>query len=360
MLASEIGLNARFVPAPVEAVSLTDTAQISSLGGNMPSKSPRNEKTKAAEAPSAATNFRQIKGINQLSEARLHRAGIKTFEDLANLQPEEILAALGNPKGISVKQIVEQDWIGQARKLSGKKAAANGTLESEGFIVNLFLSKRKQAHSTQVLHVSSDEGEKWDGWDSQRLLDFITKRSGLVLPKVDAVKVSPPAPEPTQESIATTSIPVVEPPPAQTGQPDVSATELLSEAEPTPAPLEPEVVLRAFEVVPIDSDLPRRLLRKGEPFNVRLFLDAEKVTPQFATSLDYTASIFAKGLDVPQQFRLGEVRGVLADPNNAIVVNIPKQDFAPGTYRLEAALTISKESQTIGHPARARTILQVF
>jgi len=314
----------------------------------MPSKSPRSSKAKSGEPPPTTTNFRQIKGINQLIEARLHRAGINTFEDLGHLQPEEVLSAIGQFKGVTVKQIIEQDWIGQARKLAGKKPAANGAIESEGFIVNLFLSKKKQVHSTQILHVNSDEGEKWDGWDSQRLLDFITKRSGLVLPVVAPVKVAPLTPEPIKLEI----------PAAPISQPAESVTA----PEPTQSvpPQEPEIILRTFEMIPSHSQTPSKLLRIGEPFDVRLAIDPEKATPQFATALNYSAALFAKGLDTEQRLSLGEVKGVLASPDEAIVVNIPKQDFAPGTYRLEAALTISKGVHPIGKSAQARTIFQVF
>ena len=303
----------------------------------MPSKSSRTSKPKSAEAPPVTTNFRQIKGITQLSEARLHRAGIKTFDELASLQPEEILAALGHPKGITVKQIIEQDWIGQARKLSGKKTINNGSIESEGFIVNLFLSRTKQVHSTQVLHVNSDVGEKWDGWDSQRLLDFITNRAGVELPKAE----------------------IAEEKPAPVWQPPATVTEYFPESLPPPIQ-SPEIVLRPLEMIPKHSDAPSKLLRIGEPFDVHLSIDAGRVPPQYATSLDFTAALIARGLDTSQPIHLGEIQGALSSPDETIVVNIPRQNFKPGTYRLEAALTISKQSQTIGKPAFARTIFQVF
>ena len=197
----------------------------------MPNKNPRSAKPKAVEAPPATTNFRQIKGINQLLEARLHRAGITTFEALANLLPEEILTALGNLKGVTSKQIVEQDWIGQALKLAGKKAPVNGSLGSEGFIVDIFLSKKKLVHSTQILHVSSDEGDKWDGWDSDRLLDFIVSRSGLVRLKVETVQAEIPVPSTTRTTVTIDPLaplaqsvepveqplPIAPPPPLSTG-----------------------------------------------------------------------------------------------------------------------------------------------
>jgi hypothetical protein len=326
----------------------------------MPSKSSRTSKPKTVETALITTNFRQIKGINQLSEARLHRAGIKTFDELASLQPAEILEALGNPKGITVKQIVEQDWIGQAGKLAGKKPIANGTIESEGFIVNLFLSKKKQVHSTQILHVNSDEGDKWDGWDSQRLLDFITKRASIVLPLVEVHQDRSLLVEIAQESAAAIY---------RSGEAEKLASPLQSAEAivmPLSEPLHPlappvaETFLSEFEILPLHSAAPGKLLRIGEPFEVRFSLNAEKLPTPFTTALDFTAALIAKGIDAPQPIHLREVQGVLNSPNEAIVVNIPKQNFKPGTYRLEAALTIGKGAQTLGQPMRAHTIFQVF
>jgi hypothetical protein len=315
----------------------------------MPSKSPRSSRLKSREAPPVATNFRQIKGINQLIEARLHRAGIKTLDDLGNLQPEQIFAALGTLRGVTVNQIVEQDWVGQARKLTGKKG--NGSLESEGFIVNLFLSKRKQVHSTQMLHVNSDVGEKWDGWDSQRLLDFVVNHSGLVLLKVETAKAEITMTEPVKEN-AEKKIAAFAP----------SSLAVTPDARQTAphAPPQPEIFFGDFQMIPSYSELPGNLLRQGEPFAVRLSIDTGKIKPKFEAPFDYTAAIVARAFDTPQQFSLSQTTGVIGKGDESIVVNIPKQDLVPGTYRLEAALTVRKESQSIGKPAQMRTIFQVF
>ena len=309
----------------------------------MPSKHLRHTKAKSEDAPPSATSFRQIKGITQLIEAHLHRAGIKTFDELVNLQPEEILAAIGNLKSITVNQIVEQDWLGQARKLSAKRNSVSDTMESEGFIVNLFLSGKTQVHSTQILHVNSDEGEKWDGWDSQRLLDFIVNRSGLILPKAAPVAKETVAVS-RQETVAPSVVPQATP-------------ETIPLVEPT-TPLLSEVV--AFEMIPAHSEAPSKLVHKGEPFDVRLSLDAEQIMSQNESSLDYIAAIMAKGFETATRVNLGEARGVLSDPKEPIIVSILHQDLAPGTYRLEAALTLCRKSQVLGKPTHARTIFQVF
>lgn len=319
----------------------------------MPSKSPRSSKLKSGEAPPLATNFRQIKGINQLVEARLHRAGIKTLDDLTNLQPEQIFAAIGALKGVTVHQIIEQDWIGQARKLVGKKGVTNGSMESEGFIVNLFLSKKKQVHSTQILHVNSDVGEKWDGWNSQRLLDFVVNHSGLVQLKEELAISETLVSDPLREN-TTNKVEALAP------NPSIVTPAALPLVPRTPALPQPEIFFGDFQMIPAHSDLPSKLLRQGEPFSVRLSIDAGKIKSKFEGDYDYTAALVAKAFDAPQQFKLGQASGVICKGDESVVVNIPKQDLAPGTYRLEAALTVRKESQSIGEHAQVRTIFQVY
>ncbi len=313
----------------------------------MPSKSLPGAKAKGAEAPPSATNFRQIKGINQLAEARLHRAGITTFEELANLQPEEMLTALGNLKGFTVKQIIAQDWIGQALKLAGQKPLANGALGSEGFIVDIFLSQKKHVHSTQILHVSSAEGEQWQGWDSDRLLDFIVMRSGLVRPPAEAVMAESLAPEITAPpaTLAPPEEPAAPPPPMPIATPP----------EPSPA-----LLIGAFEMIPSHSQRPSKLLRKGESFDLRLSLEAQQNILFQEGTFDYSATIFAKDLEASHPISLGVVRGVLAAADEAIVMSMPRQNLPAGTYRLEAALIVCKGAKPIGSPAQMRTIFQVF
>src|SRR6185369_13080075 len=55
-------------------------------------------------------------------------------------------------------------------------------LDNIGFVVELFLNDRGQVHMTQALQVKSAEGEVWDGWDENRLIDFFVRHASLRLP----------------------------------------------------------------------------------------------------------------------------------------------------------------------------------
>jgi len=54
-----------------------------------------------------------IKGIGIVTQDRLHKAGIRTYGDLANADPETIIQAAGQQ---NVRSRIA-DWIAQAKKL---------------------------------------------------------------------------------------------------------------------------------------------------------------------------------------------------------------------------------------------------
>ncbi len=320
----------------------------------MPSK--KNTQSKSSRRPLSSDDFQIISHINSIIESRLQQAGILTFEELASLTPEQIFKKVGRLTGFTLKQITDQDWVGQARKLSEKKDPSNGLKDSEGFILNLFLNKQKLVHSTQILHVNSDEGAKWNGWDSTRLQDFIINHSGIVLPNVEIVQaealeiqLADKSPAGTEELTGTT----------------IQSETLIAESDAAPRleqpqVAKPEIAFRAFEMISSTSGSPGKFLHMGEPFELRLAIDTEKNLQEVESAMNYTAAISAKNIETSQRTSLGAAQGVIASADEAIVVKIPQQNLAPGTYRLEAAMTIARESQTVGTPVQARTFLQVF
>ncbi len=310
----------------------------------MSRKISRNVKTKTVEAQPFASPFRQIKGITQLIEARLHRAGISTFAELGELEPPAILSALEGVKGITLNQIIEQKWVREAQKLAAKKGKAmdQGELHGEGFILNIFLNKQKLVHSTQILHVNSDEGDKWNGWDTDRLESFIISHSDVVL-----------AGENEEKSIVT----IEEREQQRQVAPVIQPLESIAEAVDAPQDT-PEISFRTLEMSTA-SGLPGKFLHQGEPFELRLSTDDMNVKI-FEADLDYTAAVFAKSLDTSKRVSLGAIQGVFTKAQKVIVIKVPKQDLAPGMYRVEAAMTIGSKSQAVGNPIQARTFLQVF
>src|SRR5437867_5513742 len=82
----------------------------------------KRSRSSAAAVPPGADDFKLINSINSSVENRLYKAGILTFAQLAALSPGEIVAQVAGLA--SAERIIKQDWIGQARALAARPAAA--------------------------------------------------------------------------------------------------------------------------------------------------------------------------------------------------------------------------------------------
>ncbi len=69
-------------------------------------------------------DFKRIIGIGPVIESYLHSRGIYTFAQLAKLSPTKVAAIVGHN---SPRRIINENWIGQARKLASRKRAALST-----------------------------------------------------------------------------------------------------------------------------------------------------------------------------------------------------------------------------------------
>lgn len=70
-----------------------------------------------AKPKTRASNLKRISGLGPKVEELLHKAGVKTFADIAAWNEADI-ARFDRELGLDGR-IVRDDWIGQARKLSG-------------------------------------------------------------------------------------------------------------------------------------------------------------------------------------------------------------------------------------------------
>src|SRR5262245_12169430 len=79
-----------------------------------------------------ADDFNRIRGINPKIAIRLNEAGILTYEKLAAMTPDEVVARIGPASGIA-ERIARHDWIGQAAKLAEiSKKQIRGAGEIDG------------------------------------------------------------------------------------------------------------------------------------------------------------------------------------------------------------------------------------
>lgn len=142
------------------------------------------------EAPSseAMDDLTRIKGIGQVVQDRLHRAGIYSYAQLAASSPKRISKVLADMIGMTPEKIKEQDWIGQARRLipqvqSNESSVISANLDNhqhyETFSVKLLEDVSNRVRRTNIVHVQKGVEQNWAGWDEARLIAFIVENAKL-------------------------------------------------------------------------------------------------------------------------------------------------------------------------------------
>ncbi|MFL7869165.1 MAG: hypothetical protein AB8I58_10075 [Anaerolineales bacterium] len=144
-----------------------------------------------AESPGTADNLRRIKGIGQAVETRLNQAGIFAFAQLAALSPQRIAEMLEGMIGMSSEKIREQDWTGQASRLTSEAGADEAIKTAlnpddrqryETFSVKLLVDEINKVRRTNIVHVQKGTEQNWAGWNEQRLIAFVVEHAALSEP----------------------------------------------------------------------------------------------------------------------------------------------------------------------------------
>lgn len=290
----------------------------------------------AIDAITQADDFKRINGIKQGNENRLHQAGILTYAQLAAMQPEAILAALGKAIGYTRKRIEDEDWAGQAKTLADEKQTAEQSMFRQHyatFTLELLLGEENEVRRTRIFHVQKDTEEIWAGWDEARLAQFIARSA--------QVRLEPEANPSAEAEAGAVLAPEDEPAP----QPPISG-----------APQMRQVAIVAGE------GRPRRLVAEGEPFTIHLALDLTQTQTPGADLLRYRVVASGHELKSHRRLALADLQGECSGGDLA-EVDLPIQALESGTYRLEIAALVypTGGSESDGLQALAEGgLLQVF
>jgi hypothetical protein len=178
------------------------------------------------------------------------------------------------------------------------------------------------------MHMQSGGEEIWDGWAEQRLIHFFVQRANLSLPAVEAQAAATVAAAP-QAVVAETTLPAAVAEPAATAE------------------LKGQARVQELETVQASESLPSRALRSGQPFDLRLLLDLSEIKAPKDVPLNYTATIYAKGLDTQWNQTVGETQGT-AKPAEQVTLKFEGAELPQGVYRLQAAVTLTLPTKTNG------------
>lgn len=262
-----------------------------------------------------------ITGISRVSESRLHRAGIVTYAQLGSLDAEEIARVVE----ISAARIIERNWIGQAREFAakgnpkegGRKA---GEVRDEGFVVDLFIGEDEKVVTTQVLHVKSNDGDSWAGWDGGRLNRFFAKHVGAV----------PREPEPATPSLQQSKVAWI------------------------PPERRSKLTLDDITIVPRGESVPCSTIAASQPFDVNISLSVSGSLEE--SGLPYTAGVHVRRLGDRSRLVLAEYKGKMRKLRDTIQVRIPAFKLTQGFYSLSTYVTAYIPESAVRSPLSAHAL----
>ena len=133
-------------------------------------------------------SFRELKGIGPATEARLHAAGVYTWEALSEVV--ETLGRLGACTGDHFRELAGQ--IAERRSAAGLSGPRPDGERSEAFVVRVALAGDGQPVRSTVTHVRTQTEQPLAGWSPAAVVRLIESQAGVARPPL-------PAPDPTPE-----------------------------------------------------------------------------------------------------------------------------------------------------------------
>jgi hypothetical protein len=261
---------------------------------------------------SSADDFKVIHGIGPGIENRLHKAGVRSYAQLAALTPTDVVSALGTMIGMTVERVIDQDWIGKAHELVPLKApdkldldAQSGRQHYATFTVELLLDEANAVRRTRVVFFQAGNEDAWAGWDEKRLVEFLVQHSAMQMQapisKSPQTSVEEPAPSTTQIS----------------GRPRLKPARITG--------------LAARQ---------SRILGKDEPFEVTLPFDLAGVTLPGHNEIEFKLNLNAKALGRGSYIKLGEAQGMF-EPSRENEVTLKCPALGEGIYRIRVDLALN-------------------
>jgi hypothetical protein len=283
------------------------------------------EKPQPVEKATEYTDdLKVIHGIGPGIENRFYKAGIRNYDQLAGLSPEEVVSTLGTMIGMTKERVINQDWVGQARSLAAdRNQVVSEPVESYSnsiarkhyatFTLELLLDEENRVRRTRATHFQSSAEETWTGWEQVRLVNFFIDKAALKLP----------VPESTPVEVPTGAL------------------------EPVPAlvQLAGELKLVEFVASTDGENKVQHVIPSSQPFEVTIMLDLSEITSPSDDPLSYHLVLNSHNLKNRARKTMRELDGSFPLDGRGII-HLEKLTLAEGTYRLEAFVTIGTPINT--------------
>lgn len=327
------------------------------------------------DSPPRIDDFSLIKGIGPVFSGRLHDAGIYTYRQLASLSPTKLTEKVS---GLTVNQIKRQNLISQARKLVPQKKqrkhyqkeVAKQTIRQhyENFTIEFLLDEKKVIRRTRVMHIQSGDADTWAGWESDQLINFIARHTGVYIPEKIPDKsgnsaVCRQSISILDDSYNSTEIKSHDPLSLLSNKRDMCLSSNKNTQSvftpPTNTTSTSILRLKDLNVLPVGSDSPICTLPQGQHYHVRLTLDFANVDVPIHIPLRYKVTINFK--------QLGGANRLVAEESSTIKLSDCKTlDIActnppPGLYRPDALIILFFDETSPGITASLKgNLIQVF
>ena len=121
-------------------------------------------------------SFRELKGVGPATEARLHEAGVFTWEALS-----QVAAALGSVRGATGESL--HDLSGRIAEHAAAAGASGprppNAERNEAFIVRIVVADGGEPIRSTMTHVRTQAERSSTGWSGDELLGFIEEHAGM-------------------------------------------------------------------------------------------------------------------------------------------------------------------------------------
>lgn len=302
-------------------------------------------------------DLKHIRGIGSVTEQRLHKAGIRSFAQLAAMTPDRLAKSTGLP----VHRIIKGNWVGQARKLERQKtkphrvksaSTARDRQHYATFTIELLLNEDNSVRRTRIVHIQGSVDEVWPDWDGARLVSFLATQAGLHVGSLELTTPSALVKPPEQSlkaalgssgnELALSTESVLSPAPGTTGLTDSVEVGLPPLADKTNLDTVPQV--NTLVTVPCELVIPQGMICAGQVFSVHFSLELNELQRSTHTSLIYAVEVWAKKLGERSHQLAGEKKGNLT-PGDKFLCTVEAVITSQGTYRLEAIATLRQQDK---------------
>jgi hypothetical protein len=261
--------------------------------------------------------------------AAFEQAGLSTLKALAERSPAELAATCGYP----VDRIVREDWIGQARRLSGEAPKRADIVVAPPldpshrvatFRLELTVEPDGRVHHTDVMYLQNEVvREIWSDWDADRLADFVRRAANFETPDDRLAKLIVPAER------------------APLTQDDDAWVE----------PFDFDLKLHEGE-----TSAASQILGSGSSAEVELGFSLHGVMPEPLHPVRYNITVFALEIDGDRRAIVAEAESEGQFGDGEFLVRLPIWNPPAGLYRLRADVIVApRDADEPQYAARLRS-----